>query len=108
MSENYKIQQALSNNKTSSLQQYMKLVLGQDSIGRLILYEFVLMVSSRRSGALGLFLRKKMYPWILGSVGRNVVFGANITLRHPHKITLGDGVVIDDGVDNQVSSPTHF
>jgi acetyltransferase-like isoleucine patch superfamily enzyme len=98
MSENYKIQQALSNNKTSSLQQYMKLVLGQDSIGRLILYEFVLMVSSRRSGALGLFLRKKMYPWILGSVGRNVVFGANITLRHPHKIALGDGVVIDENV----------
>ena len=67
MSEDYKIQQAMSAGKASSLQRYMKLVLGQESIGRLLLYEFVLLISSRRSGALGLFLRKKMYPWILGS-----------------------------------------
>ena len=30
-----------------------------------------------------LFLRSKLYPLILGSVGRNVVFGANVVLRHP-------------------------
>jgi len=29
-------------------------------------------------------------------VGRNVVFGKNITLRHPHKISLGNNVIIDD------------
>jgi acetyltransferase-like isoleucine patch superfamily enzyme len=98
MSEDYKIQQAMSAGKASSLQRYMKLVLGQESIGRLLLYEFVLLISSRRSGALGLFLRKKMYPWILGSVGRNVVFGANITLRHPHKISIGDDVIVDENV----------
>ena len=59
-------------------------------------------------GALGLFLRSKMYPWILGGVGRNVVFGINFTVRHPHKIHIGDNVVIDDlccldakGTDNR-------
>ena len=37
-----------------------------------------------------------------------MVFGRNVTLRHPHKIVLGDGVVLDDncvvdakGADNQ-------
>ena len=45
---------------------------------------------------------------LLGSVGRNVVFGVSVTLRHPHKIHIGDNVVIDDlccldakGTDNQ-------
>ena len=59
-------------------------------------------------GALGLVLRSKIYPLILGSVGRNVVFGVNVTLRHPHKIHIGDNVVIDDlccldakGTDNK-------
>ena len=59
-------------------------------------------------GALGLFLRSKLYPLLLGRVGRNVVFGANVTLRHPHKIHIGDNVVIDDhccldakGTDNR-------
>ena len=30
-------------------------------------------------------------------MGRNVTFGANVTLRHPRKIAIGDNVVIDDG-----------
>jgi acetyltransferase-like isoleucine patch superfamily enzyme len=29
-------------------------------------------------------------------VGHNVVFGVNVVLRHPHKIHIGDNVVIDD------------
>ena len=31
---------------------------------------------------------------ILGSVGRNVVFGVNVTLRHPHKIHIGDKIPV--------------
>ena len=41
-------------------------------------------------------LRRKLYPLLLGKVGRNVVFGMNVVLRHPHKIAIGDDVVIDD------------
>jgi acetyltransferase-like isoleucine patch superfamily enzyme len=33
---------------------------------------------------------------LLGSCGRNVVFGQNVVLRHPHKIHIADNVVIDD------------
>ena len=33
---------------------------------------------------------------LLGACGRNVVFGQNVVLRHPHKIRIGDNVVIDD------------
>ena len=67
-----------------------------------------MLVSSWVPGALGLFLRARLYPLVLGAVGRNVVFGVNVTLRHPHKIALGDNVVVDDqccldakGVDNR-------
>ena len=48
-------------------------------------------------GALGLLLRSKLYPRLLGRTGRNVTFGVNVVLRHPHKIRIGDNVVIDDG-----------
>ena len=41
-------------------------------------------------------LRKTLYPLLLGSCGRNVVFGQNVVLRHPHKIHIGRNVVIDD------------
>jgi acetyltransferase-like isoleucine patch superfamily enzyme len=48
------------------------------------------------TGALGLALRKACYPSLLGACGRNVIFGQNVVLRHPHKIRIGDDVVIDD------------
>ena len=41
-------------------------------------------------------LRKALYPLLLGSCGRNVVFGQNVVLRHPHKIHIGSNVVVDD------------
>jgi len=99
MSKSYKIQQSVSSGNQSAMQRYMDLVIGQQSIARLILYEIVIMVSSKRSGALGIWLRKIMYPWILGEVGRNVIFGSCIMLRHPHKIRIGDGAIIDENVN---------
>ena len=83
-------------------------MIGRPGWGALLAYELVMLLSSWVPGALGLFLRSKLYPLVLGSVGRNVVFGVNVTLRHPHKIAIGDNVVIDDsccldakGTDNQ-------
>ena len=37
-----------------------------------------------------------LYPSLLGSCGRNVVFGQNVVLRHAHKIHIGSNVAIDD------------
>jgi acetyltransferase-like isoleucine patch superfamily enzyme len=54
------------------------------------------MIAQARPGALGLALRKTLYPSLLGSCGRNVVFGQNVVLRHPHKIHIGSNVVVDD------------
>ena len=91
------IQRELFDERKSAAGKYRDLVIGRPGLWSLIVYELVMLVSSWVPGALGLLLRSKLYPLILGSVGRNVVFGVNVTVRHPHKITLGDNVVIDDG-----------
>ena len=75
---------------------YAELVVGRPGLGPLIGYEFVVMLCQACPGALGLTLRKLLYPLLLGSCGRNVVFGQNVVLRHPHKIRIGSNVVIDD------------
>jgi carbonic anhydrase/acetyltransferase-like protein (isoleucine patch superfamily) len=80
----------------SPLRKYQDLVVGSRSVLRLIGYEAVVLVSSWVPGALGLLLRKLLYPLLLGSVGRGVVFGQGVVLRHPHKIRLSDGVTVDD------------
>jgi len=88
------IQEAVSSG--SPLRAYQDLVVGSRSIGRLVLYEIVILASSWVPGALGLLLRRLLYPLLLGASGRGVVFGQGVVLRHPHKVRLGDGVTVDD------------
>ena len=102
------IQQELFDGRRSKADKYRDLVIGRSGWGALIAYELVMLMSANVPGALGLFLRSKLYPLVLGSVGRNVVFGVNVAIRHPHKIAIGDNVVIDDaccldakGTDNK-------
>jgi acetyltransferase-like isoleucine patch superfamily enzyme len=81
----------------SKRQRYQRLVIGETSWTSLLKYELIMMLACRRVGALGLVLRAKLYPRLLGSCGRNVFFGADVVMRHPHKIHIGDNVVIDEG-----------
>jgi len=91
------IQRELFDEGKSSVDKYRDLVIGRPGLGPLVLFELVSLASAWVPGALGLFLRARLYPLVLGKVGRNVVFGVNVTIRHPHKIVIGDNVVIDDG-----------
>ena len=81
---------------TSAREKYAALVIGRTDLGSLLKYELIVTLTQGWPGALGLALRKTLYPSLLGSCGRNVVFGQNVVLRHPHKIHVGDDVVIDD------------
>ena len=81
---------------SSSRAKYADLVVGRPGLGPLIAYELVVLIAQAVPGALGLVLRRAMYPWLLGSCGPGVVFGQNVVLRHPHKIHIGRNVVVDD------------
>ena len=90
------IQREMFDERKSKVQRYRDLVIGQTGFWRLVKFELVTLLCANLPGALGLFLRSKLYPRLLGGVGRNVTFGVNIVLRHPHKIVIGDNVVVDD------------
>ncbi len=96
--ETVEIQKELFDAKKSKLQKYKEIVLGEGSTWYLIKYELIMLLVSWLPGALGLVLRSRLYPKLLGKTGRNVTFGCNVVLRHPRKIRLGDDVVIDDNV----------
>ncbi len=96
--DSIEIQKELFDAKKSKLAKYKELILGESGSWFLIKYEIITTLVSWLPGALGLVLRSKLFPLILGQVGRNVTFGSNVVLRHPRKIRLGDNVVIDDNV----------
>jgi acetyltransferase-like isoleucine patch superfamily enzyme len=80
----------------SARERYSALVVGRAGWGALLHYELVQLLGQNVPGALGLALRKTLFPSLLGACGRNVVFGQNVIVRHPHKVRIGDNVVIDD------------
>jgi acetyltransferase-like isoleucine patch superfamily enzyme len=91
-----RVQEQLFDGRLSARQKYETLVVGRRGWGALLKYELIVLLAQSVPGALGLALRKLLYPRLLGACGRNVVFGQNVVLRHPHKIRIGDNVVIDD------------
>src|SRR3954466_9106390 len=98
--------------RQSARERYSALVVGRPGWGALLHYEAVQMLGQNVPGAFGLALRKTLFPSLLGACGprvrktlfpsllgacgRNVIFGQNVVLRHPHKIRIADNVVIDD------------
>lgn len=90
------VHKALLDKKKSAYKKYLELFVGRRNLWQIIKYEGTISLFSWIPGALGLFLRKLFYPMILGKVGKGVVFGHHITLRHPHKTFIGDNSFIDD------------
>jgi acetyltransferase-like isoleucine patch superfamily enzyme len=91
-----RIQDQLFERGVSAREKYARLVVGRPGLGALMRYELTVLLSQSMPGALGLALRRWLYRGLLGRCGRNVVFGQNVVLRHPHKIRIGDDVVVDD------------
>jgi acetyltransferase-like isoleucine patch superfamily enzyme len=91
-----KFQSTVTDERKSPLQKYQETVLGKPGFGYLLKFELIMLLCSWVPGALGFWLRKLFYTSLFAEIGRGVVFGQNVVLRHPHKMKIGDNVIIDD------------
>jgi acetyltransferase-like isoleucine patch superfamily enzyme len=94
--ERYLIRQKLFGEDKSALRKYKELVIGEQSLWKLLKYELLTTMIGPIPGLLGLGLRRVLYPYLLKNIGKGVVFGKSVVIRHPDNIRLGNRVVIDD------------
>ena len=80
----------------SALSRYQDVVIGRKGFLSALYFELCTWLTFV-PGALGLGLRKILWRRLFGSCGAGAVFGANVTLRHPHRVHLGDRVVVSEG-----------
>ena len=80
----------------SALARYSKLVVGRSGIPALIWYECVLGICDSLPGAFGLVIRSRVYRTLFGSMGKGVVVGRYVSLRHPKRIHLGARTILDE------------
>jgi acetyltransferase-like isoleucine patch superfamily enzyme len=97
--------QQLNQSRTSPLARYQEKVLGSKSLLDLLNYEVRILLFGSLAGALGYLLRKKFYPKLFKQPGASVIFGKNLVLRHPNRITLGNRIAIDDNTLLDAGSP---
>jgi acetyltransferase-like isoleucine patch superfamily enzyme len=95
-STEFKVKDVMKDAGRSPFRKYRDLFYGNTSLGHVIACELIVTFTAGIPGAFGLFLRKKLYPLMFRKTGRGVIFGRNMTVRHGHKIELGDGVILDD------------
>ena len=95
----------MAENKGSAFARYRDLCYGDVSMASVLWAEFLFCFLGPLPGALGLFLRSKLYPGLFKSIGHGVMFGRNMTIRHPHKISIGDGAVFDDNSMRVIVAP---
>jgi len=86
----------LNGNGKSSLKKYQEFFIGQSNFVGLLKYEAFTTLIGALPGAVGLFFRKLLYPFLFKKVGSGVVWGRNIVLRHSKNMIFGDQVAIDD------------
>jgi acetyltransferase-like isoleucine patch superfamily enzyme len=66
------------------------------SLVRFCLFELATLLLLPLPGALGLLLRRILLKRFFGAMGRDVIIGRNCVFRHPQRIFIADGVVIDE------------
>lgn len=89
-------QKDLLDKKKGAVKKYKEMFVGDVSFFYFLKYELIVTLFSSTPGALGFALRKVFFRKLFGKIGRNVVFGRNMTIRHPKKIEIGDNVIFDD------------
>lgn len=77
---------------------YREVMVGDLGFWAWVRYELIVTLFGWIPGALGLGFRYLFYRFLFKKVGKKVVFGRNMKIYSPHKISIGDNVIFDDGV----------
>lgn len=81
--------------RRSSAREYSRIFVGRPGLWPLLRYEAFTGLGGM-PGALGYFLRARLYRRLLGQCGRKAAFGRGVALRSPGNIRCGERLLVDD------------
>ncbi len=93
-----RFQSLLTDARRSPLSRYREITYGPGGWLGFLAFELVTTLVGPLPGALGMALRKLLYPPFFGCIGGGTVIGRGVTIRNPRAIKVGRRVVIDDHV----------
>jgi acetyltransferase-like isoleucine patch superfamily enzyme len=97
-SKQFRFDDMVADQSRNFLQKYQDAVIGNRRITTLIKYELLMLLVNPFPGAIGLGLRKVLFPGLFGSAASGIIFGHNLSIRSPGNIHIGSNSMIDDYV----------
>ena len=83
--------------EASGLRRYQDVMVGSRSLATTLYFEWCSWLAPI-PGAFGLVMRKIFWPKLFRHCGTGVMFGANMILRHPGRISIGKNTVLSESV----------
>ncbi len=81
---------------TGKIQTYKEFVVGSKSWFSFAVFELYSLLLSGLPGVVGFGSRSLVLPFLLKNCSSGSVLGRGVTIRQPHCISLGKGVIVDD------------
>lgn len=88
----------MADKQDSALSLYGQRIAGSARLGSILKYDLITGLLGPLPGGLGVWLRARFYRFVLRSVSRNSFLAANVVIRHPQNISLGERTFIDSFV----------
>lgn len=86
----------LQDEATGSIGKYGHFFVGDAGVFSVVKYDLIQALARKRTGAMGYWLRQKLFARLVAEAGPGIKWGLDVSLRHPRKMTLGAGVAVDD------------
>jgi len=90
-------QAALTRGPGGAGSKYRRIMVGRRSWRAFLQYELITGLFGDWPGALGLWLRRSLYPFLFRECAGKPIIGRHVILRSPGRISLGRNVVISEG-----------
>lgn len=82
----------------NKFRRYWETAVGNYSLGHLIAYEIVILLTNILPDPLAQSVRRLLFIPIFGAIGKGCLFGKNLIIRRPKEIHVGNHVTIADDV----------
>lgn len=88
----------VANSQDSAVNIYGQRIVGSTRLVSILKYDLILGLLGPMPGGLGVWLRSRLYRYVLRSMAKDAFLAANVVIRHPQNIQLGERSFIDSFV----------
>ena len=95
MTKGFNNPKRVADQENTGWRMYGQRIVGSSDLWSIIKYDLITGIVGPLQGGIGIWLRSRLYKYILGCVANNTFIAPNVIIRHPQNVVLGHRTFID-------------